>query len=124
MSTEPLGELNREGSRPSASAVDQHPATRHGPLRALQGDRARLRDGRRLSEGELGRLVGECGFRRERVLREATLQPEVVAIHLVSGSEPGHPFPDVVDQAGDVRSERPASREPQPADPRVRGRSA
>ena len=32
VSTEPLRELNREGSRPSASAVDQHPATRPGPF--------------------------------------------------------------------------------------------
>ena len=31
-------------------------------LDALQGDRARLRDGRRLNEGELVRLVGERGL--------------------------------------------------------------
>jgi hypothetical protein len=90
----------------------------------LQGDRARLRNGRRLSEGELGRLESERGFRRKRVLREATFQPEVVAIHVISGAEPGDPFPDFIDLACDVRPERPASREPQPADPRVRGRSS
>ena len=55
---EPLGELDREGPRPSAGAVDQHPATRDGPLRALQGDRARLRDGRRLGERELRPACG------------------------------------------------------------------
>ena len=39
-----------------------------------------------------GRLVGECGFRRERVLREAALQREVVAVHLVSGLGTGSPL--------------------------------
>ena len=62
---EPLGELDRERSRAAAGAVDQHPAARDGPLRALQGDRARLRDGRRLGERELRRLGGERGLRRD-----------------------------------------------------------
>ena len=70
-----------------------------------------------------GRLVGECGLRRDGVLREATHQREVVAVHLVAELEPGHPFADLVDHAGDVRSERPPGRGTQPTQPRVRGGS-
>jgi hypothetical protein len=46
--------------------------------------------------------VGECGFRRERILHEPTHQREVVSIYVVSRPEPGHPFPDGVDDARDV----------------------
>ena len=123
VSAEPLGELDRERPRPSACPVDQHPGTLDGLLRALQGDRAGLRDRRRLGERELRRLVGECGLRSERVLREAAHQREVVAVHLVAGAEAGHPFADLVDHAGDVRSERPLGRGTQPTEPRVRRRS-
>src|SRR5205823_1182856 len=123
VSAEPPGELNCEGSRPTSSTVDQYPATRHDPIGALQGDRARLRDGRRFRERELRRLMGQGGLRRERVLREATLQPQVVAVHLVSRPEPGDPFPDLLDEAGNVGSERPATRDTQAAEPCIRGRS-
>jgi hypothetical protein len=68
--------------------------------------------------------VSECGLRRERVLREPAHQREVVAIHLVSASEPAHPIADVVHDPGDVRSERAASRDPNTAHPRISRRPA
>ena len=71
-----------------------------------------------------GRLVGERGFGRDRVLGEAALQREVVAVHLVAGSEPGDPAP--------TASTHPAMSEPSvrragersPPMPRVQRRAA
>ncbi len=109
---------------PPPAPLIKHPAAHHSFFRALPGDRAGLGDGGRLGERELGRLVDQRGFRGECVLREPTHQREVVAVHLVAGSEPGDSCADGVDHAGDVRAKCPASGGTQPADPCVRGRSA
>ncbi len=56
------GQLQRERARAAAGAVDQHPAARRRPRDRLHGDRARLRQRRRLGERQLG------GLERERML--------------------------------------------------------
>ena len=86
---ESLGELDRERARAATGPVDQHAAPGGGAVGALQRDRAGLRDRRGLRERQRGRLVGEPGLRRDRVLGEAALEREVVAVHLVTGPEPG-----------------------------------
>jgi hypothetical protein len=56
---EAFGQLDGEGTRPPATTVDQRPAPLGGSHRALQGDRAGLRDRRCLGERESARLQGE-----------------------------------------------------------------
>ena len=91
---------------------------------ALQGDRARLRDGRCLCEGEPGRLVREHRYRRHRIFGETSFEREVVAVDLVPRTEPGDPRTHIVDDAGDIRPEDPPSRATQPAEPGVCRRPA
>ena len=55
-------------------------------------------------------LWASAGLRRDRVLGEAALEREVVAVHLVAGPEPGDTLADGLHRSGDVRSERAAGR--------------
>ena len=111
-----LGELHREGAGAATGAVDQHPGAGPGTRGALQGDGPRLRDRRRLDEGERRRLGREHRLGRHGILGEAALEPEVVAVDLVADGEPGHLRPDGGDPARDVGAEHPAVRPAQPAD--------
>ena len=101
VSTHPLRELNREGSRPSTSAVDQHPATRPGPLRALQGDRTRLRDGRRLNKVSWPGLRASAASGASMYSAKPPFSPRL-SPYTSSPVGTGSPFPDIVDQARDV----------------------
>ena len=61
-----------------------------------------------------GGLRGQRRLRRDRVLGEAALEREVVAVHLVARPEPGDAGPTAVDPPGDVRAERPRAGERSP----------
>ena len=121
---ESLGELDRERSRAATGAVDQHPPIRRGSRGSLQRDHTRLRDRRRLDERELGRLARQRRLRCQRVLGEAAHQRQVVAVHLVAGSERGDARAHRIHDAGDVGAERPVLGRSQPADARVGRRAA
>ena len=123
MGTPALGQLDGEGARPPSPAVDQNPSPLRSPDRALQCDRAGLRDGRRLREGELGWLAGQCRLRGDRELRKAALELEIVPVDLVAGLEAGHAGAHGLDPAGDVGAERRTPRRPQPTQARVEGRA-
>ena len=69
-------------------------------------------------------LWASAGFGRDGELGEAALEREVVAVHLVTGLEPGDALADGVDPAGDVRAERAARRRAQPAEAGVQRRAA
>ena len=122
--TEPLGELDRERARAASAPVDQHPTPDRGAVGSLQRDRSGLGDRRRLGERQLCRLVGERRLGRDRVLGEAALQREVVAVHLVTGPESSDALADGVDPPGDVRAERAARRRAQPTQARIQRRAA
>ena len=104
MRAELLGQLDREGARAPPGAVDQDPVAGRGAGGALQGDRTGLRERRRLGEGQPGRLEGERRLGGDRVLGEAALQCQVVAVHLVTDREAGDAVADGVDPPGDVRA--------------------
>ena len=120
----PLGQLDRERPGTSAAAVDKHATAGGGTGGPLQGDRTRLRDGRCLGEAQPGRLRRERGLVSHRVLRKATLQRQVVAIHLFADSEMGDPATDFRHPARDVRTERGTSRGAQTPEAGVERRSA
>jgi hypothetical protein len=80
--------------------------------------------GRCLGEAQLGRLRGERRLGCHGVLGEAAHQREIVAVHLVTGSEASDALAHGLDPPGDVRSERPMCGRAEPAETRVRRRTA
>ena len=119
-----LGQLDGERARATAAPVDQHPTPDRCAARSLQCDRPGLGDRRCLCERQLCRLVSERRFGHDRILGEAALERQVVAVHLVTGVEPSDRLTDDVDAPGDVRAERAARRRAQPAEAGVQRRAA
>jgi len=123
VSAGPLGELDGKRPRTAAGPIDQNPTAGAHVGCPLQRDRGRLGNGRGLGEGQCVRLVGQSLFRRHCVLGEPAHQGEIVTVDLIAGLEPGDTGTDGFDPPGNVRSERPARRGAQSADPGVRRRA-
>jgi hypothetical protein len=121
---ESLGELYGERARAAAAPIDQHPAPGRGAVGSVQGDGSRLGDRGGLGEGQLGGLGGEDRCGRDRVVGEAALEGEVVAVDLGTRAEPGDAFAGGVDPPGDDRAERRSRRRAQPAQSGVQRRTA
>ena len=62
-----FGELDSEGPRAPAGAVDQHLAPRPGMAHPLQGDHPGLGYGRSLLKGQPGRFAHEPAFRQAHI---------------------------------------------------------
>ena len=101
-----LCDLHGEGAHASRRAVDQHPVCGPDPTPApqgLQGHDGRLRKGRGLLEGQVGRLVRPGALRGAHVLREGVVSElGQVPEHLIARSEAPDVLADRLDLPGDV----------------------